>query len=202
MDKEDQQMNALRQHRKKVIRNPETVVEDGEKVNDAEEKESKEIDSLDQDRILMKWKAPEFIFYEKSRRWYIIAVLVFAALIAFAVYSRSFLMAVTFVVAGAIFYLYAQKKPAQLNIEITGEGILYHDRFFPFEDLDGFWITYEPPDLKILSVSTRSLMIPKLSLFLTDQDPVELRRILIEELPEDKKLRDGAVEAFSRRIRF
>jgi len=200
MSKEDAHKYNLRKHRKKVVRDTTTVVQPGQKVD--QETEDQADTEFDPGEILMSWQAPEFIYYEKSRRWYIIAVLIFAALIAYAIYSRSFLMAITFVVAGGIFYYFAQKKPAQLDIAITDEGIQYHDRFFGYEDINGFWITYEPPDIKMVTFSTKYLMIPKLSIILTDQDPVKLRKILIEELPEDKRLREGAMEDFSRRIKF
>jgi len=196
---EAKQKAALHQHRKQVVRDTTTVVKNDEKVSQPEPEVKEEIDP---GKNLMSWQAPEFIYYEKSRQWYIIAVLIFTGLIAYAIYARSFLMAVTFVVAGGIFYYFAQKKPATLDIAITDQGVQFHDRFFPFEDLKGFWITYEPPDVKMVTFATNSLLVPKLSIILTTQDPVELRKILIEELPEDKNLREGAAENFSRSIRF
>jgi hypothetical protein len=205
MNEDQAKKQALRNHRKKVIRDTTTLTSEMKNSTDQEPKKDPQVikgEKPDLGENLMSWQAPEFIYYEKSRRWYVVAVLIFAALIAYAIYERSFVMAITFVIAGGIFYYFAQKKPAQLDIVVTDAGIKYHDRFFPYEDLNGFWITYEPPDLKILTFSTRFLMVPKLSIILTQQDPVELRKILIEELPEDKKLEENAVDAFSRRISF
>lgn len=205
MNEEQAKKQALRNHRKKIVRDTTTLSAEMKKSSLAADKKDPEVikgEKPDLGEVLMAWQAPEFIYYEKSRRWYIIAVLIFAALIAYAIYERSFLMAITFVIAGGIFYYFAQKKPAQLDIAITDAGIKYHDRFFPYEDLTGFWITYEPPDLKIVTFSTRFLMVPKVSIIITSQDPVEMRKYLIEELPEDKKLEEGAVDAFSRRISF
>jgi hypothetical protein len=205
----DLQKKSLREHRKQVVRAPTTIVPVGKPLDPpaSVEKKPTELEerrqaALHPVKILMQWSAPEFVYYEKNRTWYLIVVIVFAALIAYAVYSQSFLMGIAFFVAGAIFYLYAQKKPATLDIKITENGIQYHDRLFPYEDLKGFWITYDPPEHKYLNVATKYLLVPKLSILLTDQDPVALRKILIEELPEDKRLEDGAADHLGRRIRF
>lgn len=210
MNEEEIKQQALRAHRKQVVRDPTTIVPAGTKVNPPEETDPNKPSALDvarkekfrPEKVFMKWQAPEFVYYKKSRTWYLVVIIIFAALITFAIFSKSFLMGIAFFVAGAIFYLYAQKQPATMDIAITDKGIQYHDRLFPYEDLRGFWITYEPPYSKLLSVGTKYLTIPKLSIILTDQDPVELRKILIEELPEDEKLEEGAVDHFTRRIRF
>lgn len=210
MNDEEAKQRELRAYRKQVVRDPTTVIPAGVRVNPPEETDPSKISALEAERkkkfrpdqVFMKWQAPEFIYYEKSRTWYLVVVIIFAALITFAIFSQSFLMGIAFFVAGAIFYLYAQKKPTTMDISITDRGIQYHDRLFPYEDLRGFWITYEPPYSKLLSVGTKYLTIPKLSIILTDQDPVELRKILIEELPEDEKLEEGAVDHFTRRIKF
>ncbi len=210
MNEEETKQLELRAHRKEVQRDPQTIVPVGKSINPPEKNNPEKASALEAERrqklrpekVFMKWQAPEFIYYEKSRTWYLVVVIIFAALIAFAIISKSFLMGIAFFVAGAIFYLYAQKKPARLDIAITDKGIKYHDRLFPYENLRSFWITYEPPYSKLLNVGTKYLTVPKLSIILTDQDPVALRKILIEELPEDEKMDEGAVDHFSRRIRF
>ncbi len=192
----EENKRELREQRKNIVRNPDTVIPADKSVSEVSEEEFREPETF------LEWQSPEFIYYEKSRRWYFIAVLIFAGLIAYAIFSQSFLMAITFLVAGGIFYLYAQKKPVTLDIAINEDGIMYHDRFFPYEDLKGFWITYEPPEVKVVTFSTKYLLIPKLSIILTDQNPADLRKTLIEELPEDKNLEEGAVDQFARRIKF
>lgn len=210
MQDEEIKQLELRAHRKKVRRDPKTIVPVGARVNPPEKTAPQKSAELDAERkknfrpekTFMKWRAPEFIYYEKSRTWYLTVVIIFAALIAFAIFYKSFLMGIAFFVAGAIFYLYAQKKPTMIDIAITDKGIKHHDRFFPYENLRSFWITYEPPQVKLLNIGTKHLMIPKLSIILTNQDPVAMRKVLIEELPEDEKLDEGAVDHFSRRIKF
>lgn len=153
-------------------------------------------------KIILKWKTPEFVYYPKSKNWYIIAGLVLAVLLAYSIWEKSFITAVTFIVLAVIFYMYAERKPQILDIEINDSGILFHDRFFPYENLNGFWITYEPPETKLLTISTKSFLFQKISIILTDQNPVKLRQILLEEIPEDKKLDQGGIDNFAKRIRF
>lgn len=200
----DEQNKAnLNNSRKQIRREPTDLdVKKNDKVTEDTAKPKSEMEKAFEPKTLMSWQAPEFIYHEKNRNWYIIVVLIFAALIAFAVYSKSFLMAITFVVAGGIFYLYAQKKPITMDIAIREDGIQYHDQFFPYEVLNGFWITYEPPEVKSLTISTSQLFIPKITIILTDQDPVEIRKILIEEIPEDKDLEENTIDALTRRIKF
>ncbi|EKD49848.1 MAG: hypothetical protein ACD_63C00029G0002 [uncultured bacterium] len=210
------QKQALKEHQKRIVRDPNTIVRvrNPKKIEIYnEERETKKAIAAAKEKRLeenfsanpktyIKWKAPEFIYYEKNKNWYLFAIIIFATLIAYAVYSKSFLMAVAFIVAGAIFYLYAQKKPQILNIEINEDGVVFHDKFFSYAELRGFWIMYEPPEIKLLTLHTSQLLYPKISIILTDQDPVKLRRILIKEIPEDKKLEESAVDQFARRIRF
>lgn len=166
-----------------------------------ESEQSEELNSQSK-RILLEWRAPEFMYFEKGKMWYFVMALAFAGLVAFGIWTKSFITVITFVILFVIIYIYAQRKPEEIYFAVTLDGIIYGNSFFPYESIEGFWLDYDPPHNAALHIHVRRMIAPKLTIQLTDQDPVELRRMLIKEVPENERLADGLTENLSRRIKF
>ncbi len=155
-----------------------------------------------QNRILMEWTSPEFVYFEKTKMWYLITALVFAGLVTFGIWTKSFITVITFVILFIVIYMYAQRKPEETYFAVTLDGLIHGNNFYSYDDIDAFWIDYDPPHNTAIHIQVHRLIAQKITIQLTDQDPVELRRMLIKEIPESEKLADGLAEALSRRIGF
>jgi hypothetical protein len=136
---------------------------------------------------LHKWQAPEFEVYEKSNRWYLTIVLILAAIVIYAVATNSVIMAITFILIGIVGYIYLQKDPRNLTFAITPDGVIVGNEIYDFEDMESFWIFYDPPHEKILSLHMKGRMLPFIHIPINKENPVEIRHILLDYVPEVKQ---------------
>lgn len=138
-------------------------------------------------RIFHSWKAPEFEVYEKSNRWYLIAGVFILAVIAYALFTNGPIMAVTFILLGIVGFIHLQKDPRVITFAITSKGVLADKEMYLYDNIFSFWIFYEPNHMKTISLHTKASMLPYVHIPLGDEDPVALREMLLENIPEIKQ---------------
>ena len=156
----------------------------------------------------LEWVAPEFIKYKRDKSWFILPGLAASALVVIAIILKNFLFTVGIIIAAFVVYIYAVKEPRKIKFSISGKGIQIDNRIFPFEDLRSFWIFYRPaspaggpPEIKELSVRSKKMFIPYIKLPLGNQNPAEIRKLLLRFIPE-RKHNESVVDTWARRLRF
>lgn len=137
--------------------------------------------------VLFHWRAPEFEVYKKSRKWYLTAVLILAAIIIYALVSNSPIMAITFILIGFIGYIHLEKNPRVLDFMITIDGIAAENEIYEFDTIRSFWIFYDPPCVKIISLRTKNKIFPYIHIPIHHEDPVKIREILLKFIPEERQ---------------
>lgn len=139
------------------------------------------------DDIILHWQGPEYEVYPKDNRWYLIATLILAAIVAYAVISNSPIMAITFILVGIVGYIHLQKDPRVLDFRVTHDGIIAGNELYEYESLEAFWIFYEPPHTKIISLHSKGRLVPYIHIPIHQEDPVKIREVLIKFIPEEKQ---------------
>lgn len=137
--------------------------------------------------ILHTWKAPEFEAYEKSTRWYLIGTAFISVIVIYALFTNSPIMAVTFILLGIVGFIHLQRDPRVIDFAITTTGVLADNQLYSYENIYSFWIFYEEPNIKIISLHTKASMLPYIHIPLHGEDPVALREILMTYIPEIKQ---------------
>ena len=186
----------------------------GEKINSffaREEKEpvAEEVVSIPENKIiahrpedvLAHWQAPEFETYETDGRYLAYLGLVLAVIVAYAIYTNSPIMAITFILIGVVAYIYMHKEARTLDFMITYDGVMAGREIYEFENIKSFWIFYEPNGLKVVSLHTKSFLPPYVHIPLHEENPVEVREVLMKFIPEIKQ-EAGVVDALERLLRI
>lgn len=137
--------------------------------------------------IFYSWEAPEFETYEKSRNWYIIAGIFILLMVVYAIFKNAPIMAVTFILIGIVGFIYSQKDPRIVTFSITSKGVLADRQFYLYENIFSFWIFYEPNYTKTISLHTKASVLPFVHIPIEDEDPVKLRELLMQNIPEIKQ---------------
>lgn len=150
---------------------------------------------------LLAWKAPEFVFYKKTQTWYIVVGLIGLVLLIFAIFSQNYIMAITFILIFAVIFLFANKRPRELTFGITTKGIRIQNRIYKFDHLESFWIFYDLPHLKLLSLKSKKPLMPHIHVPLGSSNPVEIRKILLDYL-EEKEQSESFPDIIARIIKF
>jgi len=147
--------------------------------------------------VLMDWKAQEFEVYEKSFWWYFVAAVLDIAIVAYALISNNPIMAITFILAGIVGYIYLEKDPQIIHFAITPDGVIAGNELYSYENIHSFWIFYDPPHTKTLSLHTKGSMFPFVHIPIDDQNPVQMHELLSEYIPEIKQ-EPGLTDTFER----
>lgn len=149
--------------------------------------------------VLVHWRAPEHEIREKDRKWYLYTSCVLLAIIIYAVYTDSPVMAVTFILIGMVGYIFLSKEPQIIDFSITPKGVVAGREIYEFENIESFWIFYEPNQLKIISLHMKHKLLPYIHIPVHKEDPVKIRALLMEYIHEVKQ-EPNIVDAFEKFI--
>ncbi len=150
----------------------------------------------------MTWSAPEFVHYPKSKTWFIIMSAAGVALVAYFLFQKDFLTAVLFICLLVLMLYFSKAKPKTINIELDSLGIKIGVLKLPYKQIKSFWIIYEPPEVKTLNFETTAYLNRNISLQLEQKDPVQIRKFLLEYLPEDLDKEESVTDKLARKLKF
>lgn len=152
-----------------------------------------QIDKTAYDNAVISWITPEYILHEKGRLWTIIAVItvIIAAILGILTDGWTFSLAV--VVFAVVYYILHIEHPKDLEVKISEFGIKIGAKIYSFNNIKAFWIIYEPPYVKTLTIQVKGEWLSEVVIQLNGEDPSKVRQFLGGKLPE---LKDKA-EAFS-----
>lgn len=150
-------------------------------------------------KALMSWEIPEFEHHERGRRWYVVALIVIAALLIFALTSANYLFAILIIIFAITYYLQISRRPMNVTISITEKGIAIGDRLYPYDTLRSFWVIYKPPEVNTLYLEFKNTLRPEMPIPLIKKNPVKVREILLDYLEEDIEKEDESTSDYLRR---
>jgi len=149
----------------------------------------------------ISWQAPEYMYTRKSRDWYIVVGVLAVGLLAAAIILANFLFAIVIFLSGFTIALYGAKPPRMIAFSLSVDGIRVDKRLYPYESLKSFWIFYDPPDIKELSIESQKMLMPHIKISLGDQDPDEVRSYLLPYLSEHHQ-DESLIDVAARYVRF
>lgn len=157
---------------------------------------------IDEGASLFSWTPLEYEFQEKEENWYLTGGVAAALLIAGAIIFRNYLMAVTFFLLAVVVYIYAERKPKRIQVQLKEFGVRVNTSFYKYRDLTKFWIVYRPGDVKTLNFETSNLFNPVLTIQLEDQDPNQIRELLKDKIFEDLDHQESRIDQMARNLRL
>ena len=150
---------------------------------------------------LLEWSAPEFA--PNADRGTLLlaagALLVIGGIVA--VILGNYLFAVFLWVAGGLVASYAFRKPLEIRSAVTSRGLVVSNRLYEFENLDSFWIFYDPPLFRELSLHSKKMFMPFVRVPLGELDPLRLRGVLLRFLKEEKQ-EESLIDIIAKRLGF
>ena len=159
------------------------------------------VDETKSGKTILSWMAPEYEYYEKSTDWYWWVGLFAVVLLVFAIWQKSFLFSVLVLLGWFTIVLYAVRPLHMVTFAITERGIVIENKLYFWQDLKSFWIFYNPPLRKDLTITSRRSAMPPMSLHLGDQDPTKVRAIMLKFIPEIEQ-EESLIDSLARLARF
>jgi len=137
---------------------------------------------------LVSWQAEKFENFERHPKWSIFVFLILIGLLIYSLLTNNFLMSIIVILSGILIYLFEKKDPELYNFAICQTGIVAHDRFYDFLNIEDFWIFYEEgaAGRKELSLKTTNHLRPYVHIPLGKKaNPNIIRKILKKYIPEE-----------------
>jgi len=151
--------------------------------------------------VRLAWRAPEFETFERDRKWYFYITAILIAIIAYAIFTNGLVMAITFILIGVVGYVYIEKDPRILDFMLTKDGVVAGREIYDFDNIQSFWVFYEEDGLRVISLHTQSYLVPFIHIPIGDQDPTEIRKILLEYIPEEEH-KPGMMDTLDRLLKL
>jgi hypothetical protein len=137
------------------------------------------------DEPVFQWEAPEYEYIEKHPKWYWVMGLALLAIIVYAIITNSILMAILFILIGMLGYVYAEREPRPIRMEINPDGVVVDKIMYEYDDLKSFWIFFEvEAGFKVLSLHSKKTFLPHIHIPVGDANPILIREVLLNYLPE------------------
>lgn len=147
------------------------------------------------------WEAPEFEKTEKGKSWLIIPAIITIILGVISLITENILFLIFILLAFFMFLIYSKKEPRTINFKINEKGIEIDGNLHDFDSLRSFWIFYDPPIEKEISLRSRKTFFPYIRIPLAEENPAEIRKYLLKFLPE-KHHRESIIDIWMKRIGF
>ena len=89
-----------------------------------------------------------------------------------------------------------------MRYRILVDGVAMNNLLYHFRDLLAFNIVYEPGEVKTVILRSKRTFAPFIHMEIGDADPVAIRDILLEFLPEDQEMQEPLIDIVARRLGF
>ena len=152
-------------------------------------------------QTVISWQAPEFRHYFKSIGWYAAYFACAVLIIGFFIIEKDIFGAVSIGILAIIAALFTLQKPQIIDIELNSRGIKFGTLFYPYKQLKYFWVVDNDRHNTVNFVSITYLN-NNIILELQDQDPHEVRELLLQHLPEHHETNETMAQAISHRLKF
>jgi hypothetical protein len=150
---------------------------------------------------LIAWSAPEFTKYEKDFSWFAITGIIAAIIFAISLFTKNYVFAIVIILSVFSLYIWSQKEPRKYKFKINPKGITIGKNTYSYDNLKSFWIFYDPPKIKYLSVESKKIIMPRIVIPIGEEDPNKIRELLIKFLPE-KEQEESLTDVLGRHLRY
>jgi len=146
----------------------------------------------------LKWQIPNYRKPERSKNWYILAIIFVFICLFFSFFTiagwhlvflgrgSNFLFALIIIMSSIIMIINDSQPVSMLNCELGPEGVKLAGRLYEYADLKDFSIIYQPKEsIKNLYFEFTNSLKQRLSFPLRHMDPLTVRNFLLKYLKED-----------------
>ncbi len=156
---------------------------------------------LKSSRSLLKWEALEYEYIPKSNNWFWSVGIIAASAALASILLGNMLFAILVMIAALSIILYGVKRPKKVMFSFASRGFQIGNRLYPYENLRSFWIHYEPPAKKLMTIEPKKLFMPTMLIPLGNADPNIIREHLLKFLKEERH-EESITQTISRLLGF
>ncbi len=134
----------------------------------------------------IEWREYEYRHRPKNGNWFWFVASGALVLIIISILLKNFLLGVVAIAGAFAVAMLGAQTPRKLNYAIEKRGVKAGAHFYPFKELESFWISYEPPHKKELILKSKKKIIKHVHISLGHNNPKKIRDILKKILKEEE----------------
>lgn len=135
-------------------------------------------------KILMNWKFQDYPVHIRGPAWYFISGFIVILFVAYSFFTQNFLFGLIIILFVLLFYI-VNNNIKTIEINIFEDGLSIGNKMYYYHDIEKFWIIYYPPTVKSLYIQSKGFFSPPTIVSLEDKNPLDVRNILSQYIPED-----------------
>lgn len=139
--------------------------------------------------IFLEWTVPSRIAHERGFRWYLVATVLALALLVYSVFTANFLFGIMIILVALIVIINDAKPVQDVVVAVSNKGLVVGGQIYRYNVFQSFYILYEPPRLQKL-ILERGGIRGELTFDIVGQDPVVVRELLLQVIPENLERED------------
>jgi hypothetical protein len=153
-------------------------------------------------RLLLSWSGETFDYAHKGFVWYLIAGVIVLSIIGYLAWQQNwYLIGITVIISAVLFWYVATARPETVTYSITSFGIQVGERFYPFQDIHSYWMTYTPQVQKLNMVFNKKYM-PALVIDISKADPTKIKVLLANRIPEQPNRTENLLDKILRTLKI
>jgi len=153
------------------------------------------------EKTYLSWEASEFRHYPKNFAWYITMGVIVLLILVFEVLQKDFFGAISLGVIAIFIIIFAMHRPKQIKISLSSEGIHIERSFIPYAQMKYFWVVNNETH-KTLNIETTAYINRTILVELENQDPDEVREVMLQEVPEHSSTEETFIQRLIHRLKF
>jgi hypothetical protein len=135
---------------------------------------------------IINWKIPEYDRPKRNKRWYIIAIIVILAILTYSIITANYLFTIIMFMGSFLLFYYDKKEAPMIDFVLEEEGIVIGSKFYDYDEIKNFSIVYKPKEnIKNLYLTFNNNLKNRITIPLIDENPLIIRRYLLQYLDED-----------------
>jgi len=133
-------------------------------------------------RPLLTWTGPSDLPEDANRRWFMLMITASFVLIGVSLVIKRYILSIILIGIAWLTYMLS-KLPARDNEHvITTTGFFSQDKFYPWSDLNSFWIMKDHGHY-VLGLDTNRTLFSSVVILLGAQNPIEVKEVMTQYLP-------------------
>ncbi len=154
-------------------------------------------------QTIISWHAPEYMKYHKGFYWYLVASTIFLTIIIYGVLSKDVVLSLVFLVLAGVYFLLSRDHPVIIEHELTTLGVKAKRKFYPYSDIESFYIVYEPPHVTTLNIRIKKSIVNEIVIQLGNSPVDDVREVLFNRgIRELEGQKESISSIFSRILRL
>lgn len=160
--------------------------------NIQQNEENSEVMEMEKFNIVFSWETTNIIRNNITDLYMLIASVASVLMILWSLYTKNFIVVVTFMMLLAVIILMLSEEPKKVKVKVSESGIDINGVHHDFSEFKSFNISYHY-DLPSLNLNLKKAYLPAQTVYIENEPEKDLEEFLEIYLPKEEKKEDKKV---------